>query len=510
MDINYLKDLLQRENLTLVAWADGKIFKSRQRGIGTLFELYDSGNYRGVYAADKVVGKGAAFLYAAMGADKLYCHVVSESALEILERNGISTVYKTKVPYIINRSGDGICPMESAVNDINDTERAIEVLRRKHKELVMGNVFENAKKNLGFGFMRLPMVGKEVDIEQTKKMVDTFMANGFNYFDTAHGYLEGRSELALKECLTSRYKRDDYILTNKLSDWFYKTQEEIRPLFEKQLEACGVEYFDFYLLHSQNRSNFEKNKKCRAYETVFDLKAEGKVKHVGISFHDKADVLDMILSEYPQIEVVQIQFNYADYEDASIESRKCYDVCVKHAKPVIVMEPVRGGHLVKLPAEAGKVFDDLKGGSYASYAIRFAAGFENVKMVLSGMSNMEQLEDNISYMKDFKPLTETELEAVEKVCKIFKGQDLIPCTACEYCVAECPKNIAIPNLFGDRNAKKVYNDWSSGSYYKLHTTGNGKPSDCIQCGCCETVCPQKLPIRKLLKEVGELFETKSE
>ena len=210
-----------------------------------------------------------------------------------------------------------------------------------------------------------------------------------------------------------------------------------------------MEYFDFYLMHAQNADYFEKYKKCRAYETAFDLKKEGKVKHVGVSFHDKAEVLEQILTEYPEVEAVQIQFNYVDYEDAGIEGRKCYEVCVKHNKPVIVMEPVKGGSLINLPGEAQKVFDELKGGSNASYAIRFAASFDNMMMVLSGMSNMEQMEDNISFMKEFQPLTDKEHEAIKKVCGIFKAQDLIPCTACKYCVDGCPKKIPIPELLAD-------------------------------------------------------------
>lgn len=213
----------------------------------------------------------------------------------------------------------------------------------------MKQYFENVKKNLGFGCMRLPMKDGEVDYTEFSRMVDTFLENGFNYFDTAHGYVGGKSETALRECLTSRYSRERYILTDKLSTHHFNRQEEIRPLFESQLEACGVSWFDFYLMHAQDVAIFEKYKKCRAYETALELKAEGKIRHFGISFHDKAAILEQILTEYPQVEVVQIQFNYVDYEDASVESRKCYEVCKKHGKPVIVMEPVKGGSLVNLP-----------------------------------------------------------------------------------------------------------------------------------------------------------------
>lgn len=261
--------------------------------------------------------------------------------------------------------------------------------------------FNNVKKNFGFGCMRLPMLenGKDVNIDETCRMVDLFINEGFNYFDTAHGYLNGESEKALKKCLTSRHNRDEYILTDKLTMQYFNKQEDIRPFFESQLEACGVEYFDFYLMHAQSKDIFAHFKKCKAYETALELKAEGKIKHFGISFHDRAEVLEEILEEYPQIEVVQIQFNYLDYDDPAVQSRKCYEVCRKFDKPVIIMEPVKGGNLVNLPEDAKKILDDLNGGSTASYAVRFAAGFEGVMMVLSGMSNLEQMQDNLSYMK---------------------------------------------------------------------------------------------------------------
>ena len=233
-------------------------------------------------------------------------------------------------------------------------------------------------------------------------MVDTFLEQGFNYFDTAHGYLNGKSELALNECLASRHKREEYILTDKLTMPYFNKQEDIRPFFESRLEACGVEYFDFYLMHAQSKDIFAHFKKCHAYETALELKEEGKICHFGISFHDKAEVLEEILKEYPQIEVVQIQFNYVDYEDPAVESRKCYEVCRKYNKPAIIMEPVKGGNLVNLPEDAKKILDDLHGGSTASYAVRFAASFGGVMMVLSGMSNLEQMKDNLSYMKEFE------------------------------------------------------------------------------------------------------------
>ncbi len=364
----------------------------------------------------------------------------------------------------------------------------------------MNTYFSDIKKNFGFGCMRLPMIGEEVDIPQTKKMVDAFLEHGFNYFDTAHGYINGKSELAVKECLTSRYPRDRYILTNKLSGNYFTSQEEIRPLFQQQLEACGVEYFDFYLMHAMNAQRFEEYQNLHVIETALELKKEGKIKHFGMSFHDKADVLDKILTQCPDIEVVQIQFNYVDFEDENVESRKCYEVCRKHGKPVIVMEPVKGGSLVNLPDTAKTIFDQLGGGSYASYAIRFAAGFDGIMMVLSGMSDMVQMLDNISFMKSFQPLNSKEQKAVEKVTAIFRNQGLIPCTNCRYCTEVCPQAVAIPDLFACLNDKR------QGQNVDIHTITGGMPADCIKCGKCEKICPQNLSIRDLLMVVAEEFK----
>ena len=260
-------------------------------------------------------------------------------------------------------------------------------------------------------------------------------------------------------------------------------------------------------MHAQSKEIFAHFKKCRAYEQALEFKAEGKIKHFGISFHDTADVLDEILSEYPQVEVVQIQLNYVDYDDPAVQSRKCLEVCNKHKKPVIVMEPVKGGNLVNLPEGAKKYFEELGSASTASYAIRFAARQKGVFMVISGMSDMAQMNDNISYMKEFKPLDEKEMKAVQNVCAVFNGMNLIPCTACRYCTDGCPKNISIPDLFACMNTKKHYHDWNADYYYnEVHTKNRGKASDCIKCGKCENACPQHLPIRDLLGEVAKEFE----
>lgn len=370
----------------------------------------------------------------------------------------------------------------------------------------MNKFFNEINYNFGFGMMRLPMNGQEINIIETNKMVDYFLENGFNYFDTAHGYIQTKSEKAIKTCLTSRYPRNKYLLADKLTDMYFKGNEDIIPFFNSQLEACGVEYFDFYLMHAQGSINYPHFKEAKAYETAFELKRQGKIKHVGISFHDNANYLEKIIIENPDIEFVQIQFNYLDYEDLSVESKKCYEVCKKYNKPVIVMEPVKGGSLVNLPDKAKHILDDLNNGSYASYAIRFAAGFENIMMVLSGMSTFEQMEDNISFMKDFKPLNDKEKEAINKVVDVFNSMNLIPCTACRYCVDGCPKNIEIPNLFSIMNTKNIHHNWNADYYYNLNTASGGKASECIKCGKCEKVCPQHLPIRDLLVNIKDEFE----
>ena len=376
--------------------------------------------------------------------------------------------------------------------------------------MVQSKFFPEIHGNFGFGCMRLPMENGAIDDAQFTAMADAFIAAGFNYFDTAHGYLGGKSETAIRGCVAKRYDRSQFLLTNKLTDPYFKKQEDIRPFFEQQLQWCGVEYFDFYLMHAQDHNNYVKFQRCKAYETAWQLKQEGKIRHFGISFHDKAEVLDRILTEHPEVEIVQIQFNYVDYEDASVESRKVYEVCEKHGKPVIVMEPVKGGSLVNLPAEADQILRDLRGSdSNAGYALRFAASFPNMAMVLSGMSTMAQMEDNLSSMRDFRPLNEAEWKAIGKVCASFRALNLVPCTGCRYCIGEnhCPKNILIPDLFAALNAHEAFHNWNSGYYHdEVLTSGHGKASECLRCGLCERVCPQHLEIRKLLQQVADTFE----
>ena len=380
--------------------------------------------------------------------------------------------------------------------------------------MIQNHHFPEIHGNFGFGCMRLPMKGEQVDLEQFTQMVDIFLDAGFNYFDTAHGYLGTQSETALRECLVKRYPRDRFILTDKLSTHFFKKEEEVRPLLDLELEACGVEYFDFLLMHAQDAAIYEKYLRCKAYEQSLAFVAEGKAKHFGISFHDKAEVLDRILTDWPQIELVQIQLNYVDWEDASVESKKVHDVCAKHGKPVAVMEPVKGGSLVNLPEEAQGYLTELNRErgtehSNASYALRFAGSQPQVAVVLSGMSDLNQVKENTKEMADFSPLDKQEQAAIRKVTEVFKGMNMIPCTGCRYCVLDndCPKKILIPDLFSCYNLKITFHNWNQDYYYSnILTRDNGKASDCIRCGKCEKICPQHLPIRSLLQDVAREFE----
>ena len=363
----------------------------------------------------------------------------------------------------------------------------------------MNTFFPEIKKNFGFGCMRVPMEGEQVDIAAVTEMVDVFLEAGFNYFDTARPYHKGCSETVLRQVLASRYPRDQYILTNKLSPGCFEKEEDIPPFFQSQLDSCGVEYFDFYLFHANSAKRHQFFTETRAYDIAQELKAQGKIRHVGMSFHDTAEVLDQILTDRPEIEVVQLQFNYADYLDPKVQSKACYDVCVKHGKPVLVMEPVKGGSLVNLPPKA---LDLLENGSPASYAIRFAASFDNIVMVLSGMSDMAQVRDNISYMKDFQPLSQAEFALIDTLRTHYQAQHRIPCTACRYCTDGCPAGIDIPELFACLNDKHQEQEGADAHYAAFPV----KADACVECGQCEAACPQHLHIRELLKEVHNAFD----
>lgn len=368
-------------------------------------------------------------------------------------------------------------------------------------------------KKLGFGLMRLPENDQGIDMEELKKMVDTFMAEGFTYFDTAWMYCGFKSECAIKEALVDRYPRDSFTLADKLHGSFFSTREGRDEIFNEQLRKTGVEYFDYYLLHDIGEGHYKQYTDLDCFNWIQEKKAKGLVKHIGFSYHDNAELLDRVLTEHPEFEFVQLQLNYLDWDSEGVQSRKCYEVCVKHGKPVIVMEPVKGGTLAKVPADVEKTFKDYAPHmSVPSWAIRFAATPENVMMVLSGMSNMQQMQDNLSYMKDFKPLSEEEKAIVQTAVDQINATIAIPCTACSYCTDGCPMNIPIPRYFSLYNIdlqESKDKPWNpQGEYYGRLIQVYGAADQCIQCGQCESVCPQHLPIIQHLAEVAEYFKDK--
>ena len=367
-------------------------------------------------------------------------------------------------------------------------------------------------KNLGFGLMRLPQTDKNdaaaIDLEQVKQMVDLFIENGFTYFDTAWMYNGFASEGAAKTCLVDRHPRDSFTLATKLHAGFFDSFDDRDKVFNSQLEKTGAGYFDYYLVHGIEAQMYQKYEKYDVFNWVLEKKAQGLVKHAGFSFHDTPELLDEILTKYPQMEFVQLQINYLDWESPWIHSRGCYEVARKHNKPIIVMEPVKGGTLANVPPEVEKLFKDKDPNmSVSSWAIRFAASLPGVMMVLSGMSNLEQMKDNISFMSDFKPLTEEEKALCFKAADIINGQTAVPCTGCSYCTEGCPSRIAIPKYFSlyneDMREKLEEKGWTVNfTNYEMLTGKFGKASDCISCGQCESVCPQHLPTIENLKKVS--------
>lgn len=368
-------------------------------------------------------------------------------------------------------------------------------------------------KKLGFGLMRLPLTDANdkgsIDIEALKEMVDTFMEQGFTYFDTAWMYCAFKSENAVKEALTDRYPRDRYTLTTKLHASYLKKKEDRDRIFEEQRQKTGVEYFDYYLLHAIDQELYSIYNEMDCFNWLIGKKKQGLVKHIGFSYHDSAEFLDQVLTEHPEMEFVQLQMNYLDWESAEVQSRKCYEVASKHGKPVIVMEPVKGGTLADVSAEVRESFaayhPDL---SVPSWAIRFVASLDNVAMVLSGMSNMEQLMDNISYMKEFVPMNAEETELVHKAAEMIKDSIAIPCTGCSYCTEGCPMQIAIPDLFRVYNKSKrgEITDVEANEEYRQLTESGGKARECLACGQCQVACPQHLEIINYLKDVAKCME----
>jgi len=369
-------------------------------------------------------------------------------------------------------------------------------------------------KELGFGLMRLPLADEDdkasIDIERLCNMVDTFLASGCRHFDTAYNYHGEMSEAAFKEAVVKRYPRDRFTVTDKMPMFQVEEEAELEQIFNEQLERCGVDYFDYYWLHSLNEKSIDKSHRFSAFEFIEKKKQEGKIRHTGFSFHDTAEVLDKTLALHPELDYVQLQINYLDWEDDEIQSRACYETAVSHGKRIMVMEPVKGGSLAVLPPEAEKVFRSYHPeSSAASWAIRYAASLEHVDHVLSGMSDEVQLVDNIKTMSDFKPLTDEEREVINQALMSIRDSRAIDCTRCYYCVPGCPVNIAIPDYFNAYNDYRLFGEmmrFSSFNKVKNLMSKYGRPSECIACGACEAICPQHLPIIDLLEQIAEEME----
>lgn len=363
---------------------------------------------------------------------------------------------------------------------------------------------------LGFGLMRLPEADGQIDLEQVCQMADAYLAAGLNYFDTAYVYHGGNSEKIVKEALAKRHPRESFMVATKLPAWCMKEEADRDRIFNEQLERCGLDYFDFYLLHSvEDGGNGDTYDRLNCWDWAVQKKAEGKIRHFGFSFHGSPEYLERILDAHPEVEFVQIQLNYADWENPVVRSGQLYEILHRRGIPMVIMEPVKGGTLAKLTPELEAKFTAARPDkSIASWALRFVASLPGVMTILSGMSSPEQMADNLNTFAHFEPLTDAEKAVVEEVRTIMMSVPQIGCTACRYCTDGCPMSIAIPDVFRAVNTMRLYHEEfrPKNFYGGLIGQGHGRAADCVACGQCEGVCPQHLPIIELLKEASGLLD----
>ena len=371
----------------------------------------------------------------------------------------------------------------------------------------MNEILQKNPFKLGFGLMRLPKLsdGKSIDIPQVCEMTDRFVAAGGTYFDTAYVYDEGRSEAAFRAAVADRYPREAWTLATKLNAMMQCHDEEsAKQQFYTSLERTGAGYFDYYLLHALQRSNLSKYDDYHIWDFVAEQKQKGLIKHWGFSFHADPDLLEELLTLHPEVEFVQLQINYADWENPGVAARKNWEICKAHGKPVTVMEPVKGGILADPIPAVKQILDSTGSGlSYAGWALRYVASQENIITVLSGMSNLAQMEDNLRSMAPFRPMTESELDIIRQAQQALNADQSIPCPACHYCTEGCPMSIPIPEIFTVVNRMKGSPHFRTVREYNIVTVGRGKAADCVRCGQCEGVCPQHLPIISLLEKAQE-------